>query len=232
VTWTTDTASTSVVQYGTSATALTSTATGASNVTAHSVALTGLTAGTQYFYRVTSADAAGNSTTSPVTTAAAASFTMPGGATGNLAVGKVVTASSSLETAPWSRSRAVDGIYTSTAASAGWTSNTSLTTNHSEFIQVDLGTSQAVKQVSLFPRTSAGNVGQGYPVTFTIQTSTNGTTFTTRATITNAPLPTVAQHLAFASLTARYVRISATSLRANPNDGNRFRMQFAEVGIY
>jgi hypothetical protein len=232
VTWTTDEASTSVVQYGTSAAALTSTATGTSNVTAHSVALTGLTAGTQYFYRVTSADAAGNSVTSPVTTGAPATFTMPGGATGNLALNKIVTASSSLESAPWGRARAVDGVFTSTAASLGWTSTSATGANHSEFFQVDLGTSQALKQVSLFPRSDAGNAGQGYPVNFTIQTSTDGITFTTRATVTAAALPTVAQHFAFATATARYVRINATSLRSNPNDGNQFRMQLAEVGVY
>jgi hypothetical protein len=232
VTWTTNVASTSVVQYGTSAGSLTSTATGPSNVTAHSVTLTGLSPATQYFYRVTSADAAGNSVTSPVTTASAASFTLPGGANGNLALNKVVTASSSLEATPWSRSRAVDGVFTSTAASLGWSSSSSTGANHSEFFQVDLGTSQAVNQVSLYPRSDAGQIGQGFPVNFTIQTSADGVTFTTQATITNAPLPTIAQHFVFASTTARYVRISATSLRRNPGDGNQFRMQFAEVGIY
>jgi hypothetical protein len=62
-----------VVQYGTSATSLTSTANGATG-TSHSVTFTGLTVHTRYYYRVTSADAAGNSSTSPATTSAAAQY--------------------------------------------------------------------------------------------------------------------------------------------------------------
>ena len=73
VTWTTNESATSVVQYGTTATALTSSATGATG-TAHSVTLSGLVPNTRYFYRVVSADAAGNSTTSPATSAAAAQY--------------------------------------------------------------------------------------------------------------------------------------------------------------
>ena len=43
-------------------------------MTAHSVRLTGLTAGTTYHYRVRSADGAGNATTSPLAPAAPATF--------------------------------------------------------------------------------------------------------------------------------------------------------------
>ena len=75
ITWTTDKASTSRVDYGTSATALTLTVSSVALSTAHSISLTGLTSGTAYFYRVTSVDSAGNSATSPATTAPAATFT-------------------------------------------------------------------------------------------------------------------------------------------------------------
>jgi hypothetical protein len=73
VTWSTNESATSVVQYGTSATSLTSTANGASG-TSHTVALNNLTVNTRYYYRVTSVDAAGNATTSPPTSAAAAQY--------------------------------------------------------------------------------------------------------------------------------------------------------------
>ncbi|MCX8174265.1 MAG: S8 family serine peptidase [Thermoplasmata archaeon] len=63
ITWTTDEASTSVVEYGTT-TSYGQTATGASGVTSHSVTLSGLTASTTYYYRVKSTDAAGNTATS------------------------------------------------------------------------------------------------------------------------------------------------------------------------
>jgi phosphodiesterase/alkaline phosphatase D-like protein len=75
ITWTTDVASNSRVDYGTSPTALTLNATNASLVTAHSISLTALTTGTQYYYRVTSTDAFGNSSTSPVSTSPPATFT-------------------------------------------------------------------------------------------------------------------------------------------------------------
>src|SRR6185503_9794523 len=60
------------VDYGLSASALTSHAAGASSTTSHSVVLTALTPGTTYFYRVMSADAAGNGAASTIL-----SFTMP-----------------------------------------------------------------------------------------------------------------------------------------------------------
>ncbi|MEM3512803.1 MAG: M14 family zinc carboxypeptidase [Thermoplasmata archaeon] len=63
ITWETDDASTSVVEYGTT-TLYGQTATGSSGVTSHSVTLSGLTASTTYHFRVKSADAAGNLATS------------------------------------------------------------------------------------------------------------------------------------------------------------------------
>ena len=72
VTWTSNEPSTSRVDYGTSPSALTLNATAAGLTQSHTVVLTGLTPSTPYFYRVTSADAGGRSTTAP---ASAASFT-------------------------------------------------------------------------------------------------------------------------------------------------------------
>jgi hypothetical protein len=69
VTWTTDEASDSRVDYGTSPTALTQNASDAAAVTAHSVRLTGLTPGTTYHYTVRSVDGSGNATTAPSTPA-------------------------------------------------------------------------------------------------------------------------------------------------------------------
>lgn len=63
IAWTTNEASTSIVDYGLT-TSRGTIVSNTSRVTNHSVALTGLTVGTTYYYRVTSADAAGNSTNS------------------------------------------------------------------------------------------------------------------------------------------------------------------------
>lgn len=74
VTWTTNEAATSRVDFGTTATNLNLNATVAGSSTSHSVPLTGLTPNTTYYYRVTSADAAGNSATSPATSDPPASY--------------------------------------------------------------------------------------------------------------------------------------------------------------
>lgn len=74
ITWTTDEATDSRVDYGTS-TALGSTAALPAMTTAHAITLTGLTPGATYYFRVTSADASANTSTSPVTVNPPASFT-------------------------------------------------------------------------------------------------------------------------------------------------------------
>jgi hypothetical protein len=66
VTWTTSEDATSVVQYGTTPGALDQTAAVSGLRAMHSVVLSGLTDGTQYYYRVTSADSSGNSATAPL----------------------------------------------------------------------------------------------------------------------------------------------------------------------
>jgi len=74
VIWTTNTATTSVVNYGTTSSSLNLNASNAALVTSHSITLTGLTVGTTYYFRATSVDSSGNSTTSPALTGSAASF--------------------------------------------------------------------------------------------------------------------------------------------------------------
>ena len=63
ITWTTDEASNSVVEYGPT-TSYGSTASNAANVTSHNVGLSSLAANTLYHYRVKSTDGAGNTATS------------------------------------------------------------------------------------------------------------------------------------------------------------------------
>jgi hypothetical protein len=77
VTWTTDEASDSRVDFGTTATSLTQNVTDPASVTAHSVRLTGLTPGTTYHYRVRSADSSGNAATAPAAASPPATFRVP-----------------------------------------------------------------------------------------------------------------------------------------------------------
>jgi hypothetical protein len=78
ITWTTDQASSSLVNYGTTTAYGSSSTLNSALVTNHSVALTGLTAGVTYDYAVVSANSAGTSSTSVNST-----FSTPSGAGGS-----------------------------------------------------------------------------------------------------------------------------------------------------
>ncbi len=74
VSWTTDEPATSRVDYGTSAGALSASASNGAFATSHALALAGLAPGTTYHYRVTSADGSANAATSPAPPAAPLTF--------------------------------------------------------------------------------------------------------------------------------------------------------------
>lgn len=152
--------------------------------------------------------------------------------TPNLALNKTVTASSDVASGDWSKSGAVDGVRTSLPGLMGWSSANSLTSNHTEWITVDLGFAQSVSKVVLYPRTDGSNAGYGFPVNFTVDVSANNSTWTSVVTQTGYALPAgTAQTFTFTTQNARYVRINGTSLRQNPNDFNQYRMQFADIVV-
>ena len=75
--WTTTSVATSEISLGTSTTKLTTTKAKGDATLKHSVSVSGLEAGTRYYYRVTSRDAKGVARTSPALTEAPASFVTP-----------------------------------------------------------------------------------------------------------------------------------------------------------
>jgi hypothetical protein len=81
VTWTTNESATARVDYGLTPDALTSSQSKVGLTTSHSVVISGLAGNTTYYYRVTSADAAGNATTAPLSSAPPASFATAAAAT-------------------------------------------------------------------------------------------------------------------------------------------------------
>ena len=151
---------------------------------------------------------------------------------GSLAAGKAVSTSSTLEGSGWGQGDAVNTSPTSTSGDLGWTSTSNTGTSHTEWLSIDLGTSAQLSSVVLAPRTDSPNAGYGFPVDFTIAVSPDNTTWTNVVTKTGYALPTTPQTFSFAATSARYVKVTGTSLRSNPNDNNLYRMQLAEVGAF
>lgn len=127
----------------------------------------------------------------------------------------------------------------------GWTSYKSLgykstgytSDNNTVNVAVDMGSSQTISMVKLYPRVDvASSTGgaAGFPVNFTIEVSTNGSSYTTVKTVTNEKNEScLAKVYAFASTSARYVRINATKLGL-PASGetSTYRLGLAEIEVY
>ena len=79
ITWTTDEASDSRVDYGTTMESLNPVPINLNLVTSHTITITGLTQGLTYYYRVISKDILNNSTTYPEESSDPSNFTMPTG---------------------------------------------------------------------------------------------------------------------------------------------------------
>ena len=110
--------------------------------------------------------------------------------------------------------------------------SSSMSVNHTEWAQIDWGRANTISQVTLFPRNDDINAGFGFPIDFNIQVSTDGTNWTTVVTKTSYPFVNSGQAFTFTPVSARYVKVTGTNLRLNPNDASLYRMQLAEVEVY
>jgi hypothetical protein len=171
IAWTTDQASDSQVEYGTTALYGSSTTLDSVLVTSHSQALTGLTAGTTYHYRVKSRNAFAQLTTSgdlTFTTASPADTTPP--------VISAVAASSVTRTGAtigWTTNEASDTQVeygTTTAYGSATTLDPSLATSHSQGLTgLAAGT---LYHYRVKTKDAAGNLASSQDLTF--QTDTTG----------------------------------------------------------
>lgn len=146
---------------------------------------------------------------------------------GNLAAGRAVSTSSSYEGDGWSRTALTDGQTRSALGySMGWSSDGASTATAT----VDLAGPTRFSSVVLRPRTDGEALGAGFPVDFTVQVSDDNAGWTTVATRTGQTRPGVAgQTLSFTPVTARYVRIAATKLAADPVGDPRLQLAELEV---
>ncbi|MCA2228754.1 discoidin domain-containing protein [Nonomuraea sp. NEAU-L178] len=146
---------------------------------------------------------------------------------GNLAAGRAVSTSTSYEGDGWSRTALTDGQTRSALGySMGWSSHGASTANAT----VDLAGPTRFSSVVLRPRTDGEAVGAGFPVDYTIQVSADNATWTTVATRTGQARPGISgETLSFAPVTARYVRMAATRLSADPVGDQRLQLAELEV---
>ncbi len=150
----------------------------------------------------------------------------------NLAQLATASASSDIGSIDWWAGYANDGQTASMPSTLGWSSSSNLSSDHTEYYELDLGAPMTFNQVNLWPRSDAPNLGQGFPSSYNVAVSQDGINWTVVATGAAASAPTAVVVVPFATQTARYVRINGLHLSANPNDGGQYRMQFAEVGIF
>lgn len=113
----------------------------------------------------------------------------------NLALGATATSSAN-ETSDFNQDKAIDGDL-----STRWSSG-ALSESNPQWLQLDLGTAQALNCVRVYWEKSGGKAYQ-------IQTSDNGTDWRDVATVTDGQ-PGEVRTLTFDAVTARYVRVYIT----------------------
>ena len=118
--------------------------------------------------------------------------------------------------------------------SIGYHAQTSSSQNTTKWVQVDLGAAQTITNIRLHPKWHQGISGYGFPVRFRVQVS-NDPTFASATTITDQtaadytnpryfPVP-----FAVASVSARYVRVTATKLYLISSGNYGFALSQLEV---
>lgn len=209
VSWTTNEPASSRVEFGTSSSAMTSAVQAGTLTTSHTLQLTGLNPNTTYYYRVTSADAFGNTSQWPAANAPVVSFTMPSATAsdtsasqfggGTPGVGTYVTNTSGGEVtlAPLAGSE-----FEGSGLPAGWTTGAwtgGTTTFSSGTATVDgswlrsnalVGSGRAVEFVGTFSGAANQNAGFGVTLNSAAESwamfGTNETTGVLRARTHNA----------------------------------------------
>jgi len=150
----------------------------------------------------------------------------------DLAAQATAIVSSDIGNTDWWAGYANDGQTSSMPSTFGWSSSANTTVDHQEFYELDFGVSTAFNEVELWPRSDAGNVGQGFPASYNIAVSADGVNWIPVAAEASASPPTAGVVIALSAQNSRYLRITGLHLTANANDSGQYRMQFAEVGVY
>ncbi|HYF48276.1 MAG TPA: fibronectin type III domain-containing protein [Planctomycetota bacterium] len=213
ITWTTNEASTTQVEYGTTTAYGSSTTLVTTLVTSHSQALSGLSASTTYNYRVKSRDAAGNTATSgnfTFTTAAAPDTTPP---TISSVAASSITSSGATITWTTNEASTTQVEYgTTTAYGSSTTLVTTLVTSHSQGLS---GLSPSTTyNYRVKSRDAAGNTA----------TSSNFT-FTTAAAPDTTP-PTIS------AVAASSITTSSATITWTTNEASTTQVEYGTTTAY
>jgi hypothetical protein len=153
-------------------------------------------------------------------------------AAANLALHKPVTVSSAAGTAGWAPADVTDGDVTPSTdgTDMGWASHSDSGPSATEWVQADLGSAEPIDEVELFPRNDTTMPGGCFPGDLTFSTSTDGNAWTVVASESGYPAPgTRPQIFRFSTITARYVRVTATDLTADEFGGFYFELKQIEI---
>lgn len=201
------------IKYGTSSGSYTTTV---SNITSSPHTITGLTNGTPYYFVVVANNASGDSGNSVQASAVPL----------NITSSPRSSASASSQLTGWEASKAIDADVNTT-----WSSNGYTTENNTEWVKVDTGGNRMVKRVTLTPRQPNE---LSYPSIFTIQVSTDNTTwFNADYDIRQYRVENYTKFVYNFNepLYGRYVRVHATKLGHDDNQPWSYIMQLGDVKI-
>ena len=163
-------------------------------------------------------------------------------ATGNLAAGRPVNASSSLEHASFSSALLTDGFTRSLSGHNAFSTTDPRPTSGDgttvqEWVEVDLGQAQPIGSLRLYPRTTATDdttevTGAGFPEAFTIDVSTDGQTWKHVGSYAGQTGVTQGRTYAVSQSQARWVRLNVTTLGPVAAGDHGHRLQLAELEVY
>jgi serine/threonine protein kinase, bacterial len=165
-------------------------------------------------------------TAKPSTAAPSASATVPGPPDGNYAFDAAVTVSSTVTPATgWAASNLTNGNFSPTTSDKGWASKKDTAAASTEWVSLDLPTAAQILDVNLYPRNYDGTA-TCFPTAFTIATSTDGKSWTTVTTRTGySPSGVGPQRFSFQPVTAKYIKVTATSLTQDQYKDYYFQLQ-------
>ena len=146
----------------------------------------------------------------------------------NLALGKTVRASSSVGKDGWFTRSATDGARFSDGSRNGW-STTTTDASRAETMTVDLGRTQTVDRVDLYPAGNLLDYGAAFPRDYAVEVSPDGDSWQTVATVAGQDPPSAPRSHTFDAVQARYVRVAVQQM--NESSGG-YSAALAEVEVF